>query len=65
MQDGPPEDVISFLRSVGADEKGVGMNVTEAVKALAAIPANMKCCECLAPRPKWASINLGVIFCVR
>ena len=58
-------EVLEILRSVGSDAKGVGMRVHDAVEALMALPYNLKCSECLAPRPKWASINLGVLFCIR
>lgn len=29
------------------------------------IPGNEKCCDCGAPRPDWASVNLGVTLCIQ
>ncbi|GAB6019827.1 hypothetical protein CHUAL_014006 [Chamberlinius hualienensis] len=31
---------------------------------LASVPGNEFCCDCSAPRPQWASINLGIILCI-
>ena len=54
-----------ILQSIGSDAKGAGMDVHKGVKALMEQPANLKCSECMTPKPKWASINLGVLFCIR
>merc|ERR1712110_1028157 len=29
------------------------------------IPGNEKCCDCGAPNPDWASINLGITLCIQ
>ena len=29
------------------------------------IPGNEKCCDCGAPRPDWASVNLGITLCIQ
>ncbi|ESO91406.1 hypothetical protein LOTGIDRAFT_153844 [Lottia gigantea] len=31
---------------------------------LLVIPGNDKCCDCGAPDPRWASINLGITLCI-
>ncbi|KAI5752132.1 hypothetical protein M8J77_014124 [Diaphorina citri] len=33
-------------------------------EALLKIPGNHCCCDCGAPDPKWASINLGITLCI-
>ncbi|XP_070560410.1 arf-GAP with coiled-coil, ANK repeat and PH domain-containing protein 2-like isoform X2 [Ptychodera flava] len=32
---------------------------------LQSIPGNDKCCDCKAPNPRWASINLGITLCIQ
>ncbi|KAA8540623.1 hypothetical protein F0562_024458 [Nyssa sinensis] len=34
------------------------------VDALKRVPGNDKCADCGAPDPDWASLNLGVLFCI-
>lgn len=29
------------------------------------MPGNDKCCDCGAPNPQWASINLGITLCIK
>lgn len=31
---------------------------------LLTVPGNSKCCDCGAPDPRWASINLGITLCI-
>nr|XP_032517327.1 arf-GAP with coiled-coil, ANK repeat and PH domain-containing protein 2 [Danaus plexippus plexippus] len=31
---------------------------------LLSIPGNNECCDCGAPNPRWASINLGITLCI-
>ncbi|XP_017778254.1 PREDICTED: arf-GAP with coiled-coil, ANK repeat and PH domain-containing protein 2 isoform X2 [Nicrophorus vespilloides] len=31
---------------------------------MAKIPGNNYCCDCGSPKPKWASINLGITLCI-
>lgn len=37
----------------------------EVAEKIWAEPANQKCADCRAPKPEWAAINLGVVFCKR
>ncbi|XP_061383669.1 arf-GAP with coiled-coil, ANK repeat and PH domain-containing protein 2 isoform X1 [Danaus plexippus] len=45
-------------------------NLTPAMKKiriweqLLSIPGNNECCDCGAPNPRWASINLGITLCI-
>lgn len=34
------------------------------VEELGRVPGNGECADCRAPRPTWASINLGVLICI-
>jgi hypothetical protein len=57
------EAVEDVLRSLGGS--GAGMDVAAGLAALQRVPGNGVCGECGASRPKWASVNLGVLFCLR
>lgn len=34
------------------------------MEQLLVIPGNSRCCDCGAPEPRWASINLGITLCI-
>lgn len=34
------------------------------LEALQRVPGNTACCDCGAPNPDWASLNLGVLVCI-
>jgi len=38
--------------------------VKDAADRIRAVEGNKECADCSAPRPDWASTNLGVIFCI-
>lgn len=59
------DDTLQMLAAMGSDAAGVGLNVSDGLRALKAIPGNQKCSECRCPNPTWASVNLGVLFCLR
>ncbi|XP_025419961.1 arf-GAP with coiled-coil, ANK repeat and PH domain-containing protein 2 isoform X3 [Sipha flava] len=37
---------------------------SKTLEVLVKIPGNEKCCDCKAPNPNWASINLGITLCI-
>ncbi|KAE9533921.1 hypothetical protein AGLY_009000 [Aphis glycines] len=37
---------------------------SKTLDVLVKIPGNEKCCDCKAPNPDWASINLGITLCI-
>eukprot|EP00794_Sanderia_malayensis_P020122 gene20123-22094_t len=37
---------------------------SDAAARIRAVDGNTKCADCSAPRPDWASINIGVVFCI-
>ena len=42
-----------------------GMSLDAKLQALCQVPGNSRCVDCGAADPKWASINLGVLMCLR
>ncbi|XP_065066987.1 arf-GAP with coiled-coil, ANK repeat and PH domain-containing protein 3-like isoform X2 [Rhopilema esculentum] len=38
--------------------------VQNAAERIRAVEGNKECADCSAPRPDWASTNLGVVFCI-
>ena len=58
-----PAQVEELIWKLGGDKHG--MDVVAGVAAVLREPGNGVCVECGAARPKWASVNLGVLFCIR
>ena len=58
---GPPSDFPSTLFS----DPGPITNVEAGLVAIKAVRGNDACAECGAARPVWASVNLGLLFCLR
>eukprot|EP00112_Aurelia_sp_Birch-Aquarium-sp1_P022855 Seg659.6 transcript_id=Seg659.6/GoldUCD/mRNA.D3Y31 product="Arf-GAP with coiled-coil ANK repeat and PH domain-containing protein 3" protein_id=Seg659.6/GoldUCD/D3Y31 len=38
--------------------------IGDAAARIRAVDGNKQCSDCSAPRPDWASVNIGVIFCI-
>ncbi len=43
---------------------GGGRKGPRSARQLLLIPGNNRCCDCGAPDPRWASINLGITLCI-
>ncbi|KAL5269003.1 hypothetical protein ACHWQZ_G002735 [Mnemiopsis leidyi] len=47
------------------DLKSSGSTAKELIQRIYEEPSNAFCADCNAPEPKWASINLGVVVCIK
>ncbi|XP_049615125.1 arf-GAP with coiled-coil, ANK repeat and PH domain-containing protein 1 isoform X3 [Syngnathus scovelli] len=50
--------------STGNPADGEGDEGFKALEEVRAIAGNGECCDCAAPDPDWASINLGITLCI-
>jgi len=48
---------VSFLEMQGSDNCDI-------IEQIYRIPGNQFCCDCGAPEPRWASLNLGITLCI-
>ncbi|KAL7668960.1 hypothetical protein ACOME3_009637 [Neoechinorhynchus agilis] len=39
--------------------------IRERKQAIQSLPGNNECCDCGALRPEWASVNLGILLCLK
>lgn len=46
------------------EQPDASFNIQQALALVWSMPGHERCAECSAPRPKWASINLGVLLCL-
>ena len=42
----------------------IALSNREKLKSLLLVQGNNICCDCQAPQPMWASINLGIFICI-
>jgi len=48
-----------------SDEEPERRGMKPSANQILLIPGNEKCCDCGAPNPDWASINLGITLCIQ
>ncbi|KAL1463634.1 hypothetical protein WDU94_015371, partial [Cyamophila willieti] len=58
------EDDSSHVTQVNGPQNSTKPPKKQIWEALLKIPGNSVCCDCGAPDPKWASINLGITLCI-
>jgi len=51
------KNAVSFLEMQGNDNSDI-------IEQIYRIPGNQFCCDCGAPQPRWASLNLGITLCI-
>eukprot|EP00041_Stephanoeca_diplocostata_P012669 m.212501 g.212501 ORF g.212501 m.212501 type:complete len:746 (+) comp19045_c0_seq4:182-2419(+) len=52
------------VSAIQSGSAGVGMSSEQRVQ-LAAVAGNSSCADCESPDPEWASINLGILLCLK
>ncbi|GIL77313.1 hypothetical protein Vretifemale_6788 [Volvox reticuliferus] len=61
----PPQQTASMAMGTGTGVATVDGTVAEAPLArLRRVAGNTHCCDCGAPNPDWASLNLGCLLCI-
>ncbi|EFJ48703.1 hypothetical protein VOLCADRAFT_117454, partial [Volvox carteri f. nagariensis] len=60
---GSPAPAAGGLVGGGAGAADVGIVETPLTR-LRRVPGNSQCCDCGAPEPDWASLNLGCLLCI-
>ncbi|KAG2454953.1 hypothetical protein HYH02_000780 [Chlamydomonas schloesseri] len=50
--------------SASADSSVGGSSMASPLELLRRVPGNTACCDCGAPDPDWASLNLGCLLCI-
>ncbi|GLU20804.1 hypothetical protein SLE2022_369860 [Rubroshorea leprosula] len=54
-----------FNTSRSLHDQGFGTKSEKTIDVLRRVPGNDKCADCGAPEPDWASLNLGVLICIK
>ena len=59
-----PAVVTMAATGAGATPRSVAAPAGSVLATLRRVPGNAACCDCGAPDPDWASLNLGVLLCI-